>query len=146
MCAVLLPPGVTRLHLNNDNKFGVGFCVSGADFVASVAAGPARSHPTPYALHCAPPHEVSCPLCRAAHIGIRPTAAMLSGAGRSRARGTDIDIFGATYTFDVIMSCCDVSTDARPPAANRLLLERSACVKQSEAHRINTPVKWEFFG
>jgi hypothetical protein len=59
-------------------------------------------------------------------------------------RGTDIDIFGATYTFDVIMSCCDVSTDARPPAANRLLLEWSACVKQSEVHRINTPVKWGF--
>jgi hypothetical protein len=53
-------------------------------------------------------------------------------------RGTDVDISGATYAFDVIMSCCDVSTDARPTAANRLLLDWSACGKQQVTHQINT--------
>jgi hypothetical protein len=67
-----------------------------------------------------------------------PGIAIAIPSNSSCTRGTGVDIFGATYAFDVIMSCCDVSTDARPPAANRLLLDWSACGKQSVTRQINT--------
>jgi hypothetical protein len=87
----------------------------------------AASHNDCHVMPCIAWHRIC--LTAAHHTAQSWAAIAAPQSASSCTRGTDIDIFGATYTFDVIMSCCDVSTDARPPAANRLLLEWSACVK-----------------